>query len=104
MSIKGVLLQPVVEECPYLDNMLSISETLLIKELENQEGEKAGEFKKERLKNFLWFFRDSLKHHETFLFFSTRYTLPGFDSPDITKNIPEFSTVEFRKMLLNSQA
>jgi arginine-tRNA-protein transferase len=35
MSIKGVLLQPVVEECPYLDNMMSISETLLIKELED---------------------------------------------------------------------
>jgi tetratricopeptide (TPR) repeat protein len=71
---------------------------------ENQEEAKAGEFKKERLEEFLWFFRDSLQHHETFLFFSTRYALPGFDSPDITKNIPEFTTVEFRKMLLNSRA
>jgi len=37
MSIKGLLLQPVVEECPYLDNMISISETLLIQELEDQD-------------------------------------------------------------------
>lgn len=37
MSIKGVLLQPVVEDCPYLDNMMSINETLLIKELEDQD-------------------------------------------------------------------
>jgi arginyl-tRNA--protein-N-Asp/Glu arginylyltransferase len=37
MSIKGLLLQPVVEECPYLDNMMSISETLLIKEMEDQD-------------------------------------------------------------------
>ncbi len=71
---------------------------------ENQEEEKAGEFKGERLKKFLWYFRDSLQHHETFLLFSTRYALPGFDTPGITKNIPEFTTVEFRKMLLNSQA
>jgi arginine-tRNA-protein transferase len=39
MSIQGVLLQPVVEECPYLDSMISISETLLIKELEDQDME-----------------------------------------------------------------
>jgi len=71
---------------------------------ENQEEEKAGEIKGERLKKFLWYFRDSLQHHETFLLFSTRYALPGFDTPGITKNIPEFTAVEFRKMLLNSQA
>jgi arginyl-tRNA--protein-N-Asp/Glu arginylyltransferase len=39
MSIKGLLLQPVVEECPYLDSMISISETLLIQELEDQDME-----------------------------------------------------------------
>jgi len=39
MSIKGLLLQPVVEECPYLGSMISISETLLIQELEDQDME-----------------------------------------------------------------
>jgi leucyl-tRNA---protein transferase len=40
MSIKGVLLQPVIEECPYLDPRISISETLLIKDLGEQDMEK----------------------------------------------------------------
>jgi tetratricopeptide (TPR) repeat protein len=90
----------------YLDRFLLKQKLVIIFDNfeENQDEAKAGEFKGERLKKFLWFFRDSLKHHETFLFFSTRYTLPGFDSPDMTKNIPEFTTVEFRKMLLNSQS
>jgi tetratricopeptide (TPR) repeat protein len=90
----------------YLDQFLLKQKLVIILDNfeENQEEEKAGEIKRERLKKFLWFFRDSLQHHETFLFFSTRYALPGFDSPDMTKNIPEFSSVEFRKMLLNSQA
>ncbi len=90
----------------YLDQFLLKQKVVLILDNfeENQVEEKGGEFKRERLKKFLWFFRDSLKHHETFLFFSTRYALPGFDSPDITRNIPEFSSVEFRKMLLNSKA
>ncbi|UCH94653.1 MAG: arginyltransferase [Candidatus Aminicenantes bacterium] len=39
MSIKGVLLQPVIEECPYLEYMISISETLLIKDMEDQDHE-----------------------------------------------------------------
>ena len=35
-----MMLQPVIEECPYLDHMISISETLLIKDLEEQDMEK----------------------------------------------------------------
>jgi tetratricopeptide (TPR) repeat protein len=90
----------------YLDQFLLKQKVVLILDNfeENQDEEKGGAFKRERLKEFLWFFRDSLKHHDTFLMFSTRYALPGFDSPDITRNIPEFSPVEFRKMLLNSKA
>lgn len=90
----------------YLDQFLVKQQVVLILDNfeENQDEEQGGAFKRERLENFLWFFRDSLKHHDTFLFFSTRYALPGFDSPDITRNIPEFSPVEFRKMLLNSKA
>jgi len=90
----------------YLDQFLLKQKVVLILDNfeENQDEEKGGEYKKERLKEFLWFFRDSLKHHDTLLMFSTRYALPGFDSPDITRNIPEFSSVEFRKMLLNSKA
>ena len=59
---------------------------------ENQDEKKAGAFKQERLKKFLWFSRDRLKLHESFLLFSTRYMLPGFDSPGMTRNIPGFST------------
>ncbi|NIM13151.1 MAG: tetratricopeptide repeat protein [Candidatus Aminicenantes bacterium] len=90
----------------YLDQFLLKQKVVIILDNfeENQDEQKAGEFKKERLKEFLWFFRDSLTHHDTFLMFSARYTMPGFDSPDITMNIPEFSPVEFRKMLLNSKA
>jgi len=40
MSINGVLLQPVVEECPYLEQMISITETLLIKQLDEKDLEK----------------------------------------------------------------
>ena len=40
MSINGVLLQPVIEECPYLDQVISITETVLIKELEAPDLEK----------------------------------------------------------------
>jgi tetratricopeptide (TPR) repeat protein len=90
----------------YLEQFLLKQKVVLILDNfeENQDEQKAGEFKKERLEKFLWFFRDSLTHRDTFLMFSTRYTLPGFESPDITMNIPEFSPVEFRKMLLNSKA
>ncbi|MCP5106088.1 MAG: ATP-binding protein, partial [bacterium] len=90
----------------YLDQFLLKQELVFILDNfeENQEKEKAGEFKRERLKKFLWYFRDSLKHQKTFLFFSTRYSLPGFDSPKFTGEIPEFSEVEFRKMLFNGDA
>lgn len=33
MSINGVLLHPVIEECPYFDGMISINESMLIKDL-----------------------------------------------------------------------
>lgn len=35
MSIRGILLQPVTEECPYIDGMLSIHENLLIVDLDD---------------------------------------------------------------------
>jgi tetratricopeptide (TPR) repeat protein len=90
----------------YLDQFLLKQKVVLIFDNfeVNQDEEQGGAFKRERLKEFLWFFRDSLKHHDAFLMISNRYALPGFDSPDITRNIPEFSSVEFRKMLLNSKA
>ncbi len=34
MSIKGVILQPIVEECPYIANMISISENFVAKEID----------------------------------------------------------------------
>jgi tetratricopeptide (TPR) repeat protein/GTPase SAR1 family protein len=90
----------------YLDRFLLKQKVVIIfnRFEENQDEEKAGEFKQERLKKFLWFSRDRLKYHESFLLFSTRYTLPGFDTPGMTINIPGLSTREFRKMLLNSKA
>jgi len=75
----------------YLDRFLLKQKLVIILDNfeENQVEEKAGN-SKGTVKKILWFFRDSLKHHETFLLFSTRYTLPGFDSPDMTKNIRNF--------------
>lgn len=83
----------------YLDHFLLKQKVAIIFDHfeENQDDENAGEFKQERLKKFLWFFRDRLKHYESFLFFSTQYTLPGFDSPGMTKNIREFSALEIMK-------
>jgi len=37
MSIRGVLLQPAVEECPHIDGMISINENLLITDLEDND-------------------------------------------------------------------
>jgi len=37
MSIKGLLFQPVTEECPYIDGVPSIYENLLIAELEDED-------------------------------------------------------------------
>jgi tetratricopeptide (TPR) repeat protein len=90
----------------YLDRFLLKQKAVIIFHHfeENQDEKKAGEFKQERLKKFLWVFRDRLTHHETFLLFSTRYTIPSFDAPGMTTNIPGFSSLEFRKILLNSKA
>jgi tetratricopeptide (TPR) repeat protein len=89
----------------FLDNFLLKQKLVIIFDnFEENQDEEKGDFHKERLKKFLWFFRDALKNKETFLFFSTRYSLPGFAEPAITKEIPEFSPVEFRKMLRSSKA
>ena len=90
----------------YLERFLLKQKTIIIFHHfeENQDEKKAGEFKQERLKKFLCTFKDRLKHHETFLLFSTRFPIPGFDAPEMTINIPGFSTPEFHKILLNSKA
>jgi tetratricopeptide (TPR) repeat protein len=89
----------------FLDNFLLKRRLVIIFDnFEENQDEEKGDFHRERLKKFLWFFRDALKNKETFLFFSTRYRLPGFAEPEITKEIPEFSPVEFRKMLRGSKA
>jgi tetratricopeptide (TPR) repeat protein len=89
----------------FLDNFLLKQKLVIIFDnFEENQDEEKGDFHRERLKKFLWFFRDTLKNKETFLFFSTRYSLPGFTEPGITKEIPEFSPVEFRKMLRSSKA
>ncbi|UCH93360.1 MAG: CHAT domain-containing protein, partial [Candidatus Aminicenantes bacterium] len=89
----------------YLDHFLLKQRVVIIFDnFEENQDEDKGDFRRERLKQFLFFFREALKNKETFLFFSTRYRLPGFDSPGISKEIPEFSAVEFRKMLGNRNA
>jgi tetratricopeptide (TPR) repeat protein len=89
----------------FLDNFLLKKKLVIIFDnFEENQDEEKGDFHRERLKKFLWFFRDALKNKETFLFFSTRYSLPGFTEPGITKQIPEFSPVEFRKMLRTGKA
>jgi tetratricopeptide (TPR) repeat protein len=89
----------------FLDNFLLKQKLAIIFDnFEENQDEEKGEFHKQRLKKFLWFFRDALNNKETFLFFSTRYSLPGFTGPAITKEIPEFSTVEFRKILGTGRA
>lgn len=54
---------------------------------ENQDKEK-GEFHRERLKKFLWFFRDALKNKETFLFFSQPVQFARFSRTGIHKGNP----------------
>jgi arginyl-tRNA--protein-N-Asp/Glu arginylyltransferase len=39
MSIKGVLLQPVIDECPYIDGYISVNENMLISDLEENDME-----------------------------------------------------------------
>lgn len=89
----------------FLDNFLLKQKLVIIFDnFEENQDEKKRDFHKKRLKKFLWFFRDALKNKETFLFFSTRYSMPGFAEPEMTKDIPKFSPVEFRKMLHSSKA
>ncbi len=90
----------------YLENYLLKNKVVIIFDNfeENQDEARDGDFANEPLKKFLWFFRDSLNNSDSFLFFSTRYTLPGFDDPGTCREIGEFSPVEFRKMLLHRDA
>lgn len=37
MSIKGVLLQPVKEQCPYLEDKISITENMIIREIDDED-------------------------------------------------------------------
>lgn len=39
MSIKGILLQPVVEKCPYIDGLIAVNENFIVKELEEEDQE-----------------------------------------------------------------
>jgi len=39
MSVQGVLLHPVMEECPYFDGRISINESMIIKELDDHDQE-----------------------------------------------------------------
>ena len=96
---------PIKKLSWYLEQFLLQEKVVIIFDNfeENQDAAK-GDFNRERLKRFLWYFRDCLKNKDTFLLFSTRYTLPGFESSGVIINIPEFSPVEFDKMLLNSNA
>ena len=84
----------------FLENFLLKEKLLLIFDNfeENQTWE--GAFSNQRLKDFLWYFRDCLKGKETLLLFSTRYQIPGFDVIDV----PEFSPVECRKLMFNHKS
>jgi len=99
--------EPVQKLGWFVENFLAPRKVMIIFDNfeENQDEERGGFCSgKESLKEFLWCFKDFLKNKESFLFFSTRYALPGFEGPDITKNIPEFTVVEFRKMLWYGKA
>ena len=91
----------------YVENYLGPGKVMVIFDnFEENQDEAQGDFGKgkETLKEFTWTFREYLKNKESFLFFSTRYMLPGFEGPDLTRDIPEFSVVEFRKMLWHGKA
>ncbi|HLP47403.1 MAG TPA: tetratricopeptide repeat protein [Candidatus Kapabacteria bacterium] len=99
--------EPVQKLGWFVENFLGPRRVMIIFDnFEENQDEGRGDFGsgKESLKDFLWCFKDFLKNKESFLFFSTRYALPGFEGPDMTKNIPEFTVVEFRKMLWNGKA
>ncbi len=106
-EIYGLNAEPIQKLGWFVENFLAPHSVMVILDnFEENQDEARGDFSrgKETLKEFIWTFRDYLKNKESFLFFSTRYTLPGFEGPDITKNIPEFTVVEFRKMLWNGKA
>jgi tetratricopeptide (TPR) repeat protein len=93
----------------FMENFFSHHKTVLIFDnFEVNQDEKSGDFleaeEKQRLKKFLWQFREWLTHNDSVLLFSTRYKLPGFDSPEVQRDIREFTETEFRKMLWNSKA
>ncbi len=89
----------------YLDHFLTNRKVAIIFDnFEENQDEEKGDFRSESLKKFLWFSRDALRHKDSFLLFSTRYRLPGFEDPGITLEVPEFTPGEFRKMLLKSDA
>ncbi|MCX6584016.1 MAG: tetratricopeptide repeat protein [Candidatus Aminicenantes bacterium] len=91
----------------YVENYLGPEKVMVIFDnFEENQDEAQGDFGKgkETLKEFTWRFREYLKNKDSFLFFSTRYMLPGFEGPDLTRDIPEFSVVEFRKMLWHGKA
>ncbi|MCX6581854.1 MAG: tetratricopeptide repeat protein [Candidatus Aminicenantes bacterium] len=99
--------EPIQKLGWFVENFLGPRKVMIIFDnFEENQDEARGDFRseKESLKQFIWTFRDYLKNKESFLFFSTRYTLPGFEGPDITKDIPEFTVVEFRKMMWNGKA
>jgi len=103
----GTSSEPVQKLGWFVENFLGPRRVMIIFDnFEENQDEGRGDFGggKESLKEFIWTFRDFLKNKESFLFFSTRYALPGFEGPDMTKNIPEFTVVEFRKMLWNGKA
>ena len=106
-EVYGANTEPVQKLSWFVENFLLPHKVMIIFDNfeENQDEERGGFCSgKETLKEFIWHFRDFLKDKESFLFFSTRYALPGFEGPDITRDISEFTQVEFRKMLWNGKA
>jgi len=99
--------EPIQKLGWFVENFLGPRKVMIIFDnFEENQDEVYGNFigEKETLKQFIWTFRDYLKNKESFIFFSTRYTLQGFEGPDTTINIPEFTAVEFRKKLWNGKA
>jgi len=89
----------------YLNHFLLKGKFLIIFDnFEENQREETGDFGSMRLKEFLVFFKEALKGKETFLFFSTRYWLPGFDEPGMILEISELKANEFHKLLQNTAA
>ncbi|HLP61481.1 MAG TPA: CHAT domain-containing protein, partial [Candidatus Deferrimicrobium sp.] len=73
--------EPVQKLGWFVENFLGPRRVMIIFDnFEENQDEGRGDFGsgKESLKDFLWLFKDFLKNKESFLFFSTRYALPGF--------------------------